>query len=463
MRLVDFLITERAPNFIILLVGDSLVNIHSKILLTILIPILSVILILDNDALAQMPSGSLEKERRAGGPYFRFKVNLLYKGKPQSFNYVAGCNARITKTGDGISYEAGLIPDIFGRRMPDNKGLVISTPDVCRGETTDNGLVPKDFVPVMAVFDDADHLSFGLAYVTRDAFKSPHAELSFIDASVESATKEEFEEFRAHGEQNLVTRQQYYYGRMGNEKLKRDYGYDPLPAVFGWTCLSYARYHIPERARERFHKEWVKRGKPRYWAQSDAEKRINNVVDIKEFTYRYRQTETWHEPVVSDRLQLKIGKQGLANVKGQGFIGDQMKHGDRIIPRIRYPLALYPAVNAFNLYFQKPHSEEEYRRFFYPVPLLPNEKIDFRDGEMRGFAYCAGGFRTPLGRKILDEAMIQRKGQGLTVVTDRNGDPIPVLGPDPADPSTISLFFEEDKYYFLRTYQIGLGSSKGDL
>src|SRR5947209_14019310 len=76
------------------------------------------------------------------GSYFRLKVNLTYKGEPQDFDIVVGCNVHsITYKENSSTYEAGLVPTVYGRRMSDGKGLVIRPPDACRGQTTANGRV----------------------------------------------------------------------------------------------------------------------------------------------------------------------------------------------------------------------------------------------------------------------------------------------------------------------------------
>jgi hypothetical protein len=100
------------------------------------------------------------------GVYFRLKVNLTYKGEPQDFDIVVSCNARqISYGGGGRTYEAGLTPTVFGRRMDDGKGLVVRPPDACDGKTTKNGGVAPDLLPLIVVYDDADSLAFGTAYL----------------------------------------------------------------------------------------------------------------------------------------------------------------------------------------------------------------------------------------------------------------------------------------------------------
>lgn len=125
--------------------------------------------------------------------YFRLKVKLAYKGEPQDFDIVVGCNVRqINYAYGGRTYEPGLIPTVFGRRMSDGKGLVVRPPDACQGQTTDNGKVQPDLLPVVVVYENAETLDFGIAYLSEDAYESPLSVLKFGGATIEKATRAEF-------------------------------------------------------------------------------------------------------------------------------------------------------------------------------------------------------------------------------------------------------------------------------
>ena len=96
------------------------------------------------------------------GTYFRIKVKLAYKGEPQDFDIVVGCNVKVTqyKGGGGSTYEAGVIPLMYGRAMPDGKAVVVLPPDACGSQTTANSLVPPNFLPLVVVYDDAKLMTF---------------------------------------------------------------------------------------------------------------------------------------------------------------------------------------------------------------------------------------------------------------------------------------------------------------
>jgi hypothetical protein len=103
-----------------------------------------------------------------GGPFFRLKVELWYKGERQDFDIVVGCSVPAYHSRKVTWYV--MVPEVFGRKMSDGKALVVRAPRACNGETTANSRVQPDLLPLVAVFDDAETLSFGTAYLSEDAY-----------------------------------------------------------------------------------------------------------------------------------------------------------------------------------------------------------------------------------------------------------------------------------------------------
>ena len=201
------------------------------------------------------------------GTYFRLKVDVTYRGEPQHFDIVVGCNVLGIDYKDGsTTREVGLVPTVYGRRMRDGKGLVVRAPDVCHGETTENGHVPADFIPVMVVYDDADTLGFGTAYMVDEAYHSPHSLMSFSKALVERATRAEFDAFRQHGQPNLVTREQYHSAQP--QDVVEKMGLTKIYPAFGRSCWAYSRSLIPEEYRANVRKYWPAE-RPKYWMIPD--------------------------------------------------------------------------------------------------------------------------------------------------------------------------------------------------
>ena len=201
------------------------------------------------------------------GTYFRLKVDVTYRGEPQHFDIVVGCNVVGIDYKDGsTTREVGLVPTVYGRRMKDGKGLVVRAPDVCHGETTENGHVPADFIPVMVVYDDADTLGFGTAYMVDEAYDSPLSLMKFGEASVEKATRAEFDDFRKNGQPNLVTREQYHSAQP--QDVVEKMGLTKIYPAFGRSCWAYSRSLIPKEYRANVRKYWPAE-RPKYWMIPD--------------------------------------------------------------------------------------------------------------------------------------------------------------------------------------------------
>jgi len=181
------------------------------------------------------------------GTYYRLKVKLTYKGEPQDFDIVVGCNVRRITYKDGSgTYEAGLIPTVFGRRMSDGKGLVVRPPNACQGETTANGRIRQDLMPIIVVYDDAETLDFGTAYMSDDAYDSPISVLSFGGATIERASRRDFDEFR-RTHSNLVSRESYWSS--APDDVLRRLKLARAPAPWAHVCEGYERFRVPEAAR----------------------------------------------------------------------------------------------------------------------------------------------------------------------------------------------------------------------
>ncbi len=162
------------------------------------------------------------------------------------------------KDGSG-TYEAGLIPTVYGRRMSDGQALVVRPPDACNGQTTANGKVPPNFIPLMIVYDDADTLDFGIAYLSDDAYASPLSDLTFHEASIETATREEFDDFRENGSPNVVTRNTYH-SLSPREVLEKMGLREDLAGTSAGVCFAYRRFRLPEESAR--HDQEILAGRP---------------------------------------------------------------------------------------------------------------------------------------------------------------------------------------------------------
>ncbi len=155
-------------------------------------------------------AGVTQSEER-GSYYFRLKAKYSHAGQPVDFDIVVGCGIRVDRYRGGDSgFLASRYPRFFVQRTHDNHAVMQIVPIACRGDTTESGIVPADFLPGVIWFDTPGDYRFGIAYVSEDAFESPNGQLKFHGASIEKATRTEWEEFEKRAADNEGMRSRYY-------------------------------------------------------------------------------------------------------------------------------------------------------------------------------------------------------------------------------------------------------------
>jgi hypothetical protein len=188
------------------------------------------------------------ENKTADGRFFKVDVKLSYKGEPHPISFVVGCRVHGVKYADGSSTrDVGLIPTLYGHRMKDGQAIVVRPPDVCAGETTANGEVPKNFMPVIIVYDNADTLDFGKAYVSDDAYEGPLSELTYESTTITASDRAAWEEFRANGPPNVVTRERYWSAV--SAKINMKLGPGKPPVLMAVRCHFAVRIELSEAAK----------------------------------------------------------------------------------------------------------------------------------------------------------------------------------------------------------------------
>lgn len=148
------------------------------------------------------------------GMYYRLSVDLSDKqGRPIGIDIIVGCSLKYSRSiGGGASVDPGPISaKFFAWSITDGHAVSINTdgipsegPEPCQGETTANGRIAKNWLPMLVWYERADDLSHGVGYYTRKAYMSPKSNLRFISATVEKATSQDFENFLRHSTPNLL-------------------------------------------------------------------------------------------------------------------------------------------------------------------------------------------------------------------------------------------------------------------
>jgi hypothetical protein len=375
--------------------------------------------------------------------YYRLKVKLTYKGELQDFDIVVGCNVRrITYKDNSSTYEAGLIPTVFGRRMSDGKGLVVRPPNACQGETTANGRARPDLMPIVIVYNDAQTLDFGTAYLSDDAYESALSVLTFGGATIEKATRQEFDEFR-RTQPNLVSRESYW-SRAPDDVLKR-MNIARAPKPWAYVCEGYKRFRMPDTARTRVREDLPK-DHPDYWVpkSTDAAKELADALlafDSRHFIQTDREGEAPHPTSA-----FKWPTDDAADFGA-------MRRAPT--PDGALAASYYPASDDYRV-DQWPPDRNDWPGYVAAQDKLADMAITFRNTVARGFAYCfvrifpGNDLRSAIESKRVaarvDDQDVQYTGGGLA-----------------APPSeTPILIFERDEYAFL-FFRLYIGSTRGDV
>jgi hypothetical protein len=324
------------------------------------------------------------ENRTYDGRFFKVDVKLSYKGEPHPISFVVGCKVHGVKYADNsTSRDVGLIPNLYGHRMKDGQAVVVRPPDACDGETSANGEVPPSFMPVIIVYDNADTLDFGKAYVSDDAYDGPLAELKFESATITASDRAAWEEFRKRGPKNVVTREQWW-SRQAPDVIAAQ-GLKQVFPVIGESCHFAIRRQVPDDVKS------ILRASPvfspdGYWAPTGEEE--------AELFYR--------KPLVDKRMDIHFWSNDLGvSVKPQsgGFgwaspdYGVTRRDGNPGIAQkgsFRQhlpPVTAYPASSILALK-NWPSDRTQWPAMAKSLKNSLRYTVHVEDGKQRGFAYC---------------------------------------------------------------------------
>ena len=139
--------------------------------------------------------------------YRRVHIGLTHKGAPADIDFVVRCKDNVTRWrsgGTSVDPSPQKGPVSFVRAIDGGHavGVELGRPAV-GGDPCDTRL-PPDWLPFVIWYDRAEDLSFGIGYLTQDAYENPNAQLEFHGATVETSTRDAYEQRLASAPANLL-------------------------------------------------------------------------------------------------------------------------------------------------------------------------------------------------------------------------------------------------------------------
>lgn len=198
--------------------------------------------------------------------FYRLKVSLTHKPNslPVEIDMIIGCGSKTRQVlGESASSISIRVPNIYGIQLESGEGVLVQTPDVCGEDPKE--IIPDDFMPLMFYAPDADDLEFMIAHVSTISYDQKFSQLLFHKATVEKATKEDFEKWKNRGVPNIIdtrlTSNGFYEGIFSQYyPPENDIRYGE--AQIG--CYSKIRVPIPERMKKEIRALWPDE-KPKIW------------------------------------------------------------------------------------------------------------------------------------------------------------------------------------------------------
>jgi len=356
-----------------------------------------------------------------GTYYFRLQAKYSHAGEPVDFDIVVACNIHVTHYRGGDSgFLASRYPLFFVRRTNDNHAVMQIVPIACRGETTESGTVPKDFMPGVIWFDTPGDYRFGVAYVSEDAFENPNSQLKFHGASIQRATRTEWKAFEKRVADNEGMRSRYYdrpdYWTGDAQRIAKGGGKE-IEAAYARGCHGVIRYKLSDAARAIVRKYWPA-DRPKFWATSNqAGDPFRDLMELERKT-----------PIFPDGIRF-IQHLNWGNYAYGGF---PTRSGGGMIGSGAVPVEIFPS------------------RFDRGIPWVFTEEVaksryltrdvEVRTGPGKGLLYCytylnPGSLEIPLPNFSSRETRVRVDGDWVVTPSPRHWD-------------WPRFFFERDGYMY---------------
>jgi hypothetical protein len=311
--------------------------------------------------------------------FYRLISKYQYGGETIDFDIVVGCAVRVTRYGDGDrSYDATRDPVIFAKAASDGSAIAQIVSSACGGETTENGKVPDDFLPGAIWFEHKDDFSFGIAYVTEDAFENPKSRLKFLGASIVKATRAEWEAFQPIAAQNLIDPKPFtWFDPLIPEGEVRANLWD-VEKIKQWrkniSCHLIVKYELTDPTTRAIVAEYWPPNRPRFWTLPNEE-----FSGLSERAKLLSKAEVYGRPASAFSSYGGYQANGFVTRDGGGVLYSKHRPYDRV-PPIIYPLRADDGVP-------------------WLTPSLAAAKVIYRDVDVeeksdRGVAYCYSTLRS---------------------------------------------------------------------
>lgn len=356
--------------------------------------------------------------------FYRLVAKYQHGDEIINFDVVVGCNVKITSYEDGgSSFDAFRYPIVFAKGTADGGQIWQLVPDACQGQTTANGRVPSDLLPGAIWLPDGADVSFGIGYLSEDAFENPSSQLRFMGASIQIATRAEWQAFQESGDQSLIDPKRLSrVPEPDEEEIRKNLWNRQKLAEWllpGFECRTIHRYPITSaESRDAIRKLWPA-SRPKFWTPTWAEFRsIEKYVHGKVIVEGHPASEYFY----------------LGRYQAQGF---PTRSGGGMIQAARdYPTAMFPI-----------RADEGIP---WITPALSSASTIYRDIEMEdgkklGFAYCYAKIQ---GIGVVSDVHIPNYNK-LDFRTRIDGEPIVGEERDHSPPSQVPRpFFEGDQYLY---------------
>ena len=217
--------------------------------------------------------GASAKEIQATRNFFRITVDLVYKGQPTQISYPVSCHGNVTRQRDGdTSYDGkSIVPFAFGQKVSSGGALIVETPDFCSeiwSSDSDKAefRIPPDYNPPIIQFEDSNNPWFGIAYIGKVAYQSPHSVMQFKGSRIERITDLEWLEWRkANPEANWLTWDNLGLNRNWFKRVVWNPGDRHIPTV----CSFGSVLRFPEEVRDAIRPYWPDKS-PYLWKSEKA-------------------------------------------------------------------------------------------------------------------------------------------------------------------------------------------------